>query len=442
MGSVTGLYTIFSISVTKVLVSRQNTPTDQRKMSIQQEKRTQDSENRSNSGPKMIDWNKLTKLPTVGIIGGGQLAQMLYQSAISLGIDAHLFASATDEAAPKYFRDITRASSESWTPPEIYHFAQKCDVVTFDHELVSPNIVRELEKRGCLMLPTAATLELSANKANQRQRLSQLGHALPPFQICNTVAEITSFGDRFGWPIVVKPSTGGYDGRGVFPVFDEAETTTVFNNLNAHLPFVVEPQLELEAEGSVIAVRSTAGECVTYPMVKTVQHEGMCREVTSPGDFPAAITEEAQRIAENLANDLDVVGALAVEFFILDGKLMVNELAPRPHNTGHITIEANVTSQFENHLRAVLGLPLGSTALRVPAAATVNLIANSNSQNIAPHVPNALEIKGTSLHLYSKSARKGRKIGHVTATADSVEEALNRARQTVDRLSGLEAFEE
>ena len=425
-----------------MLVSQQYTPTDQRTMSIQQEKRTQDSDNHSKPAPKTIDWNKLTKLPTVGIIGGGQLAQMLYQSAISLGIDAHLFAAATDEAAPKYFRDITRASSESWTPPEIYHFAQKCDVVTFDHELVSPKIVRELEKRGCLMLPTATTLELSANKANQRQRLSQLGHTLPPFQVCNTVAEITSFGDRVGWPIVIKPSTGGYDGRGVFWVDDEAQTTAVFNSLNAHLPFVVEPKLELEAEGSVIAVRSTTGECATYPMVKTVQLEGMCREVTSPGGFPLHISEEAQRIAENMVKDLDVVGVLAVEFFILNGQLMVNELAPRPHNTGHITIEANVTSQFENHLRAVLGLPLGSTALRVPAAATVNLIANSNSQNIAPHVPHALEIEGASIHLYSKSARKDRKIGHVTVTADSVEEALSRARKTVDRLSGLEVFED
>ncbi len=410
-------------------------------MSIQQERLTPDSENHSAPKPKVIDWNKLTKPPTVGIIGGGQLAQMLYQSAISLGIGAHLFASSVDEAAPKYFRDITRASSESWTPPEIYHFAQKCDAVTFDHELVSPNIVRELEKRGCLMLPTASTLELSANKANQRQRLAQLGYSLPPYQICNTLSEISSFGARWGWPIVIKPSTGGYDGRGVFIVEGDAEAAAVLNNLQTQLPFVVEPKLHLDAEGSVLAVRSTTGESLTYPMVRTFQVDGMCREVTSPGDFPQEITDEARQIAESIAKELEVVGILAVEFFVVDGKLLVNELAPRPHNTGHITIEANVTSQFENHLRAVLGLPLGSTELRVPAAAMVNLISNSNSQNLMPLLPTALSVRGASLHLYSKSARKNRKLGHVTVTGGSVEEALESARQTVDHLSGLEVLE-
>ncbi len=410
-------------------------------MSIQQERRPLDSEGWSTPGPKPIEWNKITKMPTVGILGGGQLAQMLYQSAISLGIEAHVFASVTDEAAPKYFRDVTRASSESWTPPEIYHFAQKCDAVTFDHELISPNIVRELEKRGCLMLPTASTLELSANKASQRQRLSQLGYALPPYQLCNSIQETVSFGERYGWPIVIKPSTGGYDGRGVFIVENETEAAALFNNLSSHLPFVVEPKLALEAEGSVLAVRSTTGECLTYPMVRTMQIDGMCREVTCPSDFPDEVTAEARRIAENLATELEVVGILAVEFFIVSGTLLVNELAPRPHNTGHTTIEANVTSQFENHLRAILGLPLGSTELRVPAAAMVNLISNSNSQNVIPYLPHALSVKEASLHLYSKTARKNRKIGHVTATAKSVAEALELARKTVDILSGLDISE-
>ncbi len=413
-----------------------------RTMSIQQERRAQDLEARTDLRPKTIDWSKLTKPPTIGIIGGGQLAQMLYQSAISLGIEAHVFVSASDEAAPKYFHDITKASSEIWTPSELYHFAEKCDAVTFDHELVSPNIVRELEKRGCLMLPTASTLELSANKANQRERLSQLGCNLPPYQICNTQSEVVSFARRNGWPIVVKPSTGGYDGRGVFIVDSELDLTPLFNGLSAHLPFVVERHLALDSEGAVLAVRSRNGECTTYPMVKTVQIDGMCREVISPGGFPAEMAAEARRIAESIAKELEVVGILAVEFFIVEDKLLVNELAPRPHNTGHITIEANVTSQFENHLRAVTGLPLGSTQLRVPAAAMVNLISNSNSQNVIPFLPQALTIKDASLHLYSKSARKNRKIGHITVTAESVGEALGRARQAIDLLSGLEIVEQ
>lgn len=405
-------------------------------MSIQNDRHA--TESTADETTTVIDWNKLPKPPTVGIIGGGQLAQMMYQSTISLGIDAHLFSSPNDEAAPKYFKEITKASSEEWTPSEIYHFAQKCDVVTFDHELVPPNIVRELEKRGCLMLPTSATLELSANKANQRKRLSELGFTLPEHQICNTEGEILSFGSRVGWPLVIKPSTGGYDGRGVFIVEEPEETSKTLAEIATLAPLVVEPLLKLEGEGSVLVARSSSGECRSYPMVRTWQVDGMCREVTSPSGFSDDITKRAEELATQIASGLGVVGILAVEFFLVDGTLLVNELAPRPHNTGHITIEANVTSQFENHLRAILGLPLGDTSLRVPAAAMVNVISNSASKNLVKQLPHALAIEGANVHLYSKTPRKNRKIGHVTATASDVESALAIARISVDKLIGLD----
>lgn len=407
-------------------------------MSIQQERRTADSDKNAHSVNRIMDWNKLSKSPVVGIIGGGQLAQMLYQSAISLGLEAHLFASVYDEAAPKYFRDTTRASSEQWTPPELYHFAQKCDVVTFDHELVSPSIVRELEKRGCLMLPSASTLEISANKANQRQQLSDRGYPLPLYQVCSTESELISFGERFGWPMVIKPATGGYDGRGVFIVDDPTQVSSLIAELSQHLPLIAEPFLKLDSEASVIVVRSSTGECKTYPAVKTVQIDGMCREVTSPSQLDDELEDKARKMATEIAEQFDAVGVLAVEFFICEGKLLVNELAPRPHNSGHITIEANMTSQFENHLRAVLGLPLGNTSLRVSAAAMVNLIASSSTQNVMSKLSSALAVDGVSVHLYSKSSRKGRKIGHVTATATNVESALTAARQAVDSLSAFE----
>lgn len=434
MVSITKCNVAVDYSVIKINFSFTNT----RNMSIQQERQSSEPESTSNNINKRIDWAKLNKSPVVGIIGGGQLAQMLYQAAISLGIEAHVFASLSDESAPKYFRDITRASSDSWAPSELYHFAQKCDVVTFDHELVAPSIVKELEKRGCIMLPSASTLELSANKANQRTRLSELGYSLPTYQICNTENEVSSFGERFGWPIVIKPSTSGYDGRGVFIVDSKDQVATVVNNLSSNLPLVVEPLLNLDAEGSVLAARSTTGECITYPMVKTLQIDGMCHEVTAPAGFNDEIEIQAKSIAANIASELDVIGILAVEFFIVEGQLLVNELAPRPHNTGHLSIEANVTSQFENHLRAILGLPLGSTTLRVPAAAMVNVVASSNNQNLIPNLPLALEIKGATVHLYSKSSRKNRKVGHVTATATNVKDALEVAHDAVDRLIGFD----
>ncbi len=386
---------------------------------------------------KQIHWNKLTKAPILGIIGGGQLAQMMYQSAISLGIETHLFASVADEAAPKYFKDITRASSDQWTPPELYHFAQKCDVVTFDHELVPPALVRELEKRGCLMLPSSNTLELSANKANQRIRLSELGLEVPEHQICNTESEVISFGNRVGWPLVIKPSTGGYDGKGVYIVSNQEDFSRIYPDLASLTPLVIEPFLHIDAEGSVLAVRSGSGECKTYPMVRTIQLDGMCREVVSPSGFSPEILDQADNITLKIAQETNVVGVLAVEFFLSNGRLLVNELAPRPHNTGHLTIEANVTSQFENHLRAVLGLPLGETAMRVPAAAMVNVISGPPGKGTVPLLPAALSVPGASVHLYSKSARKNRKIGHVTSTAGTVEEALATARSAVEKLTEL-----
>lgn len=363
---------------------------------------------------------------------------MLYQSGISLGLELHLFASGDDEAAPKYFRETTRSSAEALTPSEIYHFAQKCDVVTFDHELVPPQIVRELEKRGCLMLPSSSSLELSANKANQRQKLSELGFTLPSYQICNTLSDVLACGEKFNWPIVVKPSTGGYDGRGVFIVDDQDQATSLFAKVTAQLPLVVEPLLTLEAEGSVLVVRSTVGECLAYPMVRTIQIDGMCREVMSPSGFGPEMDLQAQDLAIRIAAELEVVGILAVEFFIVDGVLLVNELAPRPHNTGHLTIEANVTSQFENHLRAILGLPLGDTSPRVEAAAMVNLIGNTNGQNLYRRLPDALGVRRASIHLYSKTAKQNRKIGHVTATGQNMEEARATAHKAVDLLNGFE----
>lgn len=388
----------------------------------------------------VLQWDKLTKAPTVGVIGGGQLAQMLYQSAISLGIDLHLFASPTDEAAPRYFRDVVVASSESWSPSELYHFASKCDIVTFDHELVSPMIVRELEKRGCTMLPSSSTLEFSANKAVQREQLHRLGFPLPDFQICNTEAEAASYGERNGWPIVVKISTGGYDGRGVFIVDNREALSGVLAQLGSAFPLVVEPFLTLEAEGSVLAVRSTSGECKTYPMVRTVQADGICREVISPSDLSEELSSKARNIAAEIASELDVFGILAVEFFVVNGELLVNELAPRPHNTGHITIEANVTSQFENHLRAVLGLPIGSTELKVPAAAMVNLITDSNTHNVMSRLPRALSVDSASVHLYSKSPKKERKVGHVTAVGGSASQAIDTARSAVNEIMGIETI--
>ena len=369
-------------------------------------------------------------IPSVGIVGGGQLAMMMAEAAIDMGMTIRVLARDSDESVTGLGVTVDRA--DHLDTATLLSFAEQVDVVTFDHEPVDDATfaaVISVEAAGHVVFPGSSVLAFS-DKAHQRQRLAELGIAVPPFALADSIDVIDEFAAEFGWPLVMKLPRGGYDGRGVFVVSGRSEAERLLHDIGALM--VVEPHLELDAEIAVLIVRGRAGEIDTYPLVDTTQTEGICREVTMPTGLDEPLVVAAEQLAQRVAEVVGAVGVLAVEMFVVDGELLVNEVAPRPHNSGHLTIEACRTSQFENHLRAVAGMALGPCDLVVPAAAMVNLIASSDEPHlrVLDDPPSHAEF----VHDYHKTSRAGRKIGHVTAVGETVEAAIARAHQRADTL--------
>ncbi len=373
--------------------------------------------------------------PTVGIIGGGQLARMTAQAAISLAVDTHVLA--LDERDPA----CSVATSVTLGDPNdlevLLRFAQRCDVVTLDHERVELGALLALESAGHVVRPGAAALRY-ADKAHQRAALGAMGFRVPPFRVVTAAWEIDAFAADHRWPLVVKAARGGYDGRGVHVVASSEDAAIVAAALGGRHA-VVEPLLEIEREIAVVVARRASGEeMVAYPVVETVQRDGICVETLAPARVDEATAVAATDVARRIAVSVDAVGILAVELFVTAEGIQVNELAPRPHNSAHWTIEGAATSQFENHLRAVLDWPLGGTRLTAAAVAMANVLGTAAGNDPTAELPRALEVPGASIHLYAKEARVGRKVGHVTALADDGEMALARARAAAGALTGAQ----
>jgi 5-(carboxyamino)imidazole ribonucleotide synthase len=357
--------------------------------------------------------HKTTGLPVVGMVGGGQLARMTHQAAIALGQSLRVLAGAPDESAALVAHDVVLGSHTSYADLEA--FATGCDVVTFDHEHVPTEHVRALAAAGHTVLPGADALLHAQDKQVMRTRLGELGLPVPRWAPIASAAELAAFADG-SWPVVVKAVRGGYDGRGVWVLSAPAEVEPL---LATGTPLLAEELVPLRRELAAVVARSPFGQGAAWPVVQTVQSDGICVEVLAPApDLDPEVAEQAERIALAVAGELDVVGVLAVELFErTDGALLVNELAMRPHNSAHWTIEGARTSQFEQHLRAVLDYPLGSTALAAPAVAMANVLAgepgpaglDERVHHLAARWPHV------KIHLYGKQPRPGRKIGHVTA---------------------------
>jgi 5-(carboxyamino)imidazole ribonucleotide synthase len=357
---------------------------------------------------------------------------MTAQAAASLAVDVRVLAGPGDESAGVWAGATTGDPS---SPADLGAFARGVDVLTFDHERVDPDVVAALERDGVVVRPGSATLRF-ADKAEQRRRLAALGSPLPAFRVVSSADAVAAFAADHGWPVVVKAARGGYDGRGVAVVADRQEAAALFARNPAEALAVVEPLLPIERELAVLVARRPGGDAVVYPVVETRQEEGMCRELVSPAAVPGACARDAQALALRLAAATGAVGILAVELFVVAGRLLVNELAPRPHNSGHHTIEGAITSQFENHLRAVLDWPLGPTAARAPAVATVNVIG-TGADDPRDRLPRALAVAPAAhVHLYAKSPRPGRKLGHVTVLGEEPDAALDQARAAAAALTG------
>lgn len=373
--------------------------------------------------------------PTVGIIGAGQLARMMAQAAIPLGIRVVLLAAHADDGAAQVVPDVIVGAPDD--EAKIHELATRSDVVTFDHELVDPVLLAHLETKGHRVFPSSATMALAQNKRRQRAELAQAGFPVPSFAFVDSADDVERFAVDVGWPVVVKASRGGYDGRGVWTVGDADQAARVLDEAHrAGLVLLAEERLALDLELAVLIARNPQGDLAIWEPVETVQRDGMCNELAVPVNADDRITAEAASIARQIAERIDAVGVLAIEFFVSNGKVLVNELAPRPHNSGHWTIEGAATSQFEQHLRAVLGWPLGETALMAPAVATTNVLGPADGSDPGSRVPRALAIRGAHPHMYGKAARPGRKLGHVTVVGDDRLDVRHRADLAAHILMG------
>jgi 5-(carboxyamino)imidazole ribonucleotide synthase len=366
-------------------------------------------------------------------VGAGQLGRMLHQAAIALGIDLWFMAEAPGDSAAQVAPDVRVGSAMS--PSDLAAFARECPVVTFEHEVVHLEALADLSAATSFR-PGHRALSAVADKIAMRTALAEAGLPIPRWTRADTVGDVAAALRQ--WPdAVIKLSRGGYDGRGVFMVDDPAAGERLASELTATAtPLLIEPRLDFDAELAVIAARRPSGETVVYDPVTTHQVDGQCRQVSAPAGVSAALADGARDLAHRLAEALDVVGLVAVELFVVGGDLLVNELAVRPHNTGHHTIDAAITSQFENHVRAVADLPLGDPTLHTPAV-MVNVIGNDAADDPRVHLDVALALdSGAHVHLYGKEPRPNRKIGHVTVCDEDLERATRRAWRVVAGLRG------
>jgi len=384
----------------------------------------------------------VTGIPRVGLVGGGQLARMTAAPAAALGVELRLLAESRDESAAQVIPDLVLGSHVDLAA--LTALAEGCSVVTFDHEHVPPTHLRALEAEGVGVQPGSAALVHAQDKITMREAIEAADLPTPMWRHDFGIDDLEAVGTDLGWPLVLKVSRGGYDGRGVWVVHDVDDARRVMESttLAPGAAWLAEELVPFTRELAAQVARSPSGQAVAYPIVRTVQVNGMCSEVVAPcPDLPEERALEAQRIALRVAEALGVTGMLAVELFDAPRGLLINELAMRPHNSGHWSIDGAVTSQFENHLRAVLDLPLGDPRPIAAWSVMVNVVGPADVDGLPPlqeafrHV--MARDPGVHVHLYGKSIRPGRKLGHVTVVADDLDDALVRAHHAADYLMGV-----
>jgi len=384
--------------------------------------------------------------PVVGVVGGGQLARMMQGPAVELGVQLSVLAESDTAAAALVVP--SSPVGEHTDLETVRAFAQHCDVVTFDHEHVPPAVLEALEADGVAIHPTRAALNFAQDKLAMRERLTALGVACPRWARATTVEDVTAFGDEVGWPIIAKTPRGGYDGKGVAVATCADDVTEWVARIGQPGPLegglLLEEKVDFVRELAVLIARSPSGQAAAWPVVETVQTDGVCTEVLAPApaldaDLASVATEAALRIA----GELGVTGVLAVEMFEVRpgtggaAAYVVNELAMRPHNSGHWSMDGAVTGQFEQHLRAVLDLPLGDPRPRAPWTVMANVLGGDYEHLYPAYRHIMARDPGAKVHVYGKGVRPGRKIGHVNVSGVDLADARERAGHAADYLRGV-----
>lgn len=375
--------------------------------------------------------------PIVGVVGGGQLARMMQQPAGALGVHLRLLADSPTDSAAQVIPDTVIGDYRDLDT--LRSFARGCTVVTFDHEHVPTDHLHALASSGVLVRPGPDALVFAQDKGLMRERLDKMAAPLPRWRRVSSMTDLDAFTETVPYPVVLKATRGGYDGKGVWVVNNPHEAAEVLSH--DQVPgFIVEELVAYTRELSAMVARSPSGQAVAYPVVETVQRDGICHEVYAPApglDDRRAV--DAQEVALRIAGELGVVGVMAVELFDTAHGVLVNELAMRPHNSGHWGIDGAVTSQFENHLRAVLDLPLGDPSASTPLTVMVNLLGGDLSDLYPAYLHCMARDPALKFHMYGKEVKRGRKVGHVTVTGRGpadLPDLVDRTRHAVAYLRG------
>jgi 5-(carboxyamino)imidazole ribonucleotide synthase len=372
--------------------------------------------------------------PVVGVVGGGQLARMMAPAAIELGVRLRVLAADPNDSAAQVIPDTVIGAHDDLDA--LRRFAAGCDVITFDHEHVPTGHLHALQDEGITVRPGPEALVHAQDKGVMRERLTAAGVPCPRWTLLpddprEAREQLRRFGDETGWPVIVKTRRGGYDGHGVH-VVDSPDSPLLDHPQN----LLVEERVEFTRELAALVARSPHGQAVAYPVVETLQIDGICREVVAPARIAEEHALAAQQAALDVAKALDVTGVLAVEMFDTPHGVQVNELAMRPHNSGHWSMDGAITGQFEQHLRAVLDLPLGAPTPLAQRAVMVNVLGGDYPDMYPAYRHVMARDPACKVHMYGKTVRPGRKIGHVTVLGDDVEDLLERGRHAAAYLRG------
>jgi 5-(carboxyamino)imidazole ribonucleotide synthase len=371
----------------------------------------------------IVDMAKQISDLKLGILGGGQLGRMLIQEAINYNLTTLVLDPDTD-APCKHLANYFECGSIT-DFDTVYNFGKKADIITIEIEKVNIEALEQLEKEGKLVFPQSRVIRLIQDKGVQKQFFKENNIPTAPFKLVNTREDIFNCG--FAFPYILKQRKDGYDGKGVMKISDIADIDHAFD-----APCLVEELIDFEKEVAIIVARNSKGEMKTYPMVEMEfnAEANLVEFLISPSTYPASLQQRAEKIAMDIAASLNITGILAVEMFVTkNGELLVNELAPRPHNSGHQSIEGNYVSQFAQHLRAIFNLPLGDTRA-INNAVMINLLGEKNHDGVAKYqgLEKIMAIDGVYIHLYGKKYTKPfRKMGHVTVVDQNRDGAIEKA---------------
>lgn len=368
----------------------------------------------------------------IGFLGAGQLARMSALEAFRFGIQVSVFSDRTENEPVQFMTPFSTSGSFD-SVDDMVEFAKECDVITLENEFISSEILQEVQdKSGTPIFPSPKSFALIENKLIEKQTFENAGIPVTPYKLVSSAEDLEQFGEENGWPYLLKSSKGGYDGYGNKTVRDSASAKEAFKKLGGEdgRDILAEAFVPFTKELAVQVARNETGT-VVYPCCETVQENHICVAVLSPAPIEDIFQKRAQELAIKAVEAIDGKGIFAFEFFLTKtGEILLNESAPRPHNSGHYTIEGCVTSQFENHVRAVLGLPLGSSQMNAPAAAMINLLGTHNRPAETDNIDEALTTKNGHLHVYGKIQSKiGRKMAHYTLLGDDLKKAYFSAKE-------------